>query len=186
VVLSAIMGIVCILLIVFLYIFSGGWKTYGGAFGIWKWLSQGGLSNPNGRSRRRPVQKVPEASEFADILEEIYREFTDKLQKQNEEIQSKLDGTITELRRVVRDLENRVSCLEIQKKAPHKLAATVACAIVQRSEEKCSPLEEPVYFRILDALRKGMAPGEVANYLKVPLQDVKSVLSIMSTPGNKD
>jgi translation initiation factor 2 beta subunit (eIF-2beta)/eIF-5 len=184
-VLSAIMGIVCIGLIIFLYIFSGGWKSHGGLSGLWRWLSQGGLSNPNVRSKQGPTKRIPDASEVTEIMEEIYREFTDKLYKQNEDLQEKFAESLSELRQVVQSLENRLSILEKSVWIRDVMEDPIEQKSITIHKEE-SITQEPVYFRILDELRKGRSPEKVASRLGVTIHDVNEVLNIMETPGNKN
>lgn len=184
-VLSAIMGIVCIGLIIFLYIFSGGWKSHGGILGLWKWLSQGGLSNPNVRAKQKTTKKIPDANEVTDIMEEIYREFTDKLYKQNEDLQEKFAESLSELRQVVQSLENRLSILEKSVWIRDVMEDPIRQeSITIHKEEPIT--QEPIYFRILDELRKGTSPEKVASCLGITIHDVNEVLNIMEAPRNKN
>lgn len=188
-VLSAVMGIVCVGLIIFLYIFSGGWKTYGGITGIWRWLSQGGLSNP-GQNKRRPIVRnaAPDATEVADVLEDIYREFTDSLYSQNEKLQTQLADTVMELQHVIQALDERVSRLEMtfETRKEEKVPKTDLVTVPESSQKKePHDMSEPVYFQILDELRKGSSPEKVAARLHVSVDDVKSVLEIMIAPARR-
>lgn len=187
-VLSAVMGIVCIGLIIFLYIFSGGWKTYGGMTGIWKWLSKGGLSNPGQMKGRPTARNMPDATEVADILEDIYREFTDKLYAQNEKLQSQIADSVVELKHMIRALDARISELEISFDTKTEKKVPVTAPVHEPElpiKKETHELSEPVYFQILDELRKGASPEEVVDRLHVSIDDVKSILDIMVTPERR-
>ncbi len=182
-VLSIIMGLVCIALIVLLYIFSGGWKTYGGVSGLWKWLSQGGLSNPSIHKKQNLSSGKYRSDDVADVLEDIYREFTERVNMQNEELK-KMNESLLLMRSMVVSIEERITILENANNGKPLIINSALEDHNLIALEQLQLEDEPVYFKILDELRKGSSVEQVAMQLGIPVLEVEKVLRLMDTPSS--
>lgn len=193
---STVMGLVCLALIISLYAFSGGWKTYGGMFGLWKWLKQGGLSNPTPYGQKHGGQRSENVAEVVDVLDDIYREFVKKLESQTQTLHNAIDHSVLELRSIVETLELRIEKLE-QSKPQEEVSPQTSEMLLANTDNsnessfhpsvnltgQCASTGEPIYFHILDGICQGSNSAEIAQNLGVTVNDVEMVRRVMEAPS---
>ncbi|MFD1674680.1 hypothetical protein [Alicyclobacillus fodiniaquatilis] len=108
---TLILAIVCIVLMFILYVVTGGWKKYGGLFGIWKWIRASIKSSAPPSSLIAPQKEIgredAQADEAVRVLREIYVEFDNR--------QSRLERQLTLLTENQARLQAQVEALLAQQ-----------------------------------------------------------------------
>lgn len=205
---TLILGFVCIILIFVLYIVSGGWRKYGGVFGIFRWLRHGAKigstpANPPFSFSRRDPLSVPNKRSGADeeaiqVLREIYQEFEERhrelasrmktLERANESLQSEIDALKSRpltafpgkgISGFVPDGRS-LNVPEVQRVVPEFAVALEAIETGSEMER------QDKYFAILDLLDSGFSEAQIAEQLGVTFEDVAYVQRIMAGPQRGD
>ncbi|GEO24834.1 hypothetical protein AAC03nite_06190 [Alicyclobacillus acidoterrestris] len=199
---TAILAIVCIVLIFVLYIVSGGWKKYGGFLGVFKWLRAGAQVGPVQNAKplagaSLPVDKA--ADEAIRVLKDMYQEFDERIRAMEARL-DKLEASQQSLERLRNSLLSMTSSV---RSAAQELAQspvdegdgkdegavssnasqTIAQAPVRETRTSVGDgVRDDLYYVILDMLEAGRSEAEIASALNVQPEAVAYVREIMSIP----
>lgn len=204
-VITAALAIGCMVVIYLLYIVSGGWKTYGGWKGIFKWLKGGGLSNTTKihTTTQNSYEIGTVQNELMAALDDIYRDFTEesmrlrlyteqKIEEIERDMRLQIDEVhhlVTELKQQVADVQGNMALKRDQLKEnealqPQGLSDPVQSDSVElsvREQEEVSSFS-PLYFEILDSIQAGLDDIEISHRLGIPVAQVSYVRQIMTDP----
>ncbi|EPZ46237.1 MULTISPECIES: hypothetical protein [Alicyclobacillus] len=199
---TAILAIVCIVLIFVLYIVSGGWKKYGGFLGVFKWLCAGAQLGPvqNAKPMARVSSPVdPATDEAIRVLKDMYQEFDERTRAIEARL-DKLEASQQSLERLLKPFLSMTSPARPIAQEPvqstaddvgvkddgavsSKASQTIAQADVRETPTPVGDgVRDDLYYVILDMLEAGRSEAEIASELNVQPEAVDYVREIMSIP----
>lgn len=167
---------VCLVLVFVLYIVSGGWRKYGGIFGILKW-AQASANRDTGDMNKSNFSKKSKSHQHEDVVEvlrQVYQEFDEKhdaLLQRIELLERELDAVKSHSMTYVSDEMQQV--IDVPHRAESQTPVE-ELGHVEREEQ-----DQNLYFKILDLLENGRTEQEIATMLSVPRSDVSYVRRIM-------
>ncbi|KRW91643.1 hypothetical protein SD51_08355 [Alicyclobacillus tengchongensis] len=183
---TVILAIVCVILVLILYVVTGGWRKYRGVRGFFQWIREG-MTTSNGFASGASRRKTGEHSSSADagvaeaiaVLRDMYTEFDEKyhdLAKRIDQLEQMLGTWMHDQPSVVKTLDE-VSAAN----------STEAMGTEQETIDEGNSLRvtsdsgsEAVYFSILDMLNSGATYAQIRAQLGVTDEQIEVVKSLLA------
>lgn len=217
--LTTVLALLCLIVIFSLYIGTGGWKTHGGLKGIFTWMRSAGTPR---LAQQSPVPApmgsellVTPSDEVEEILDDIYREFTEetgKLREQfelfqqetHERFESLTKKIHTEIAQVALQVEQLLSSSqkgdretqmssdissEVAYRQPELSTGTsLSSRIELQSDRFSAPLENLSigHFEVLDYLFTGASTQEISQITGISEEQVEEIRKLMENPLHAD
>lgn len=202
--LTSILACLFVGIFILMYVFSGGWKQYGGFRGFPLWLKRGGMSGLKDDTKLSEPKGVLDEnlSQYIDevqaILQNVYQDFFTEVTMLKSDIQlhnerlREVESSIEKILRGIEDVRDGLTDAPVQSAHQEGVlspgntpdlsdsltVSTVSAPHVAQPADSFNAL----YFKILDDLQSGTPPSEIAKGLSIDIREVELVRELMAFP----